>query len=125
MYVLFLSLLQYFSFCTIIVRNSQTCKIPVHFVPGNTLRGDYQRTVAIPATIETDGGKKLLSATNFDVTREESAALYQNGREAAQRFLAGWDFQRWKAVYRNPAAAMARVRGQRREPLDFTQRGIS
>lgn len=91
----------------------------------STSRGDYQRTVAIPATIETEGGKKLLSATDFDVTREESAALYQNGREAAQRFLAGWDFQRWKAVYRNPAAAMARVRGQRREPLDFTQRGIS
>ena len=45
MHVLFLSLLQYFSFCTIIVRNSQTCKIPVHFVPGNTLRGNYQRTV--------------------------------------------------------------------------------
>lgn len=45
MHILFLPLLQYFSFCTIIVRNSQTCKIPVHFVPGNTLRGDYQRTV--------------------------------------------------------------------------------
>ena len=29
MHVLFLSLLRYFSFCTIIVRNSQTCKIPV------------------------------------------------------------------------------------------------
>ncbi len=90
----------------------------------STSRGDFQRTVAISATVETEAGKKLLSATDFDVTREESAALYQNGREAAQMFLAGWDFQRWKAVYRNQAAA-SRSRGQRRELLDFTQRGIS
>ncbi len=52
----------------------------------------YVRTIAIPV----DG----ISATQFDLSREETEHLYQNGRQAAQRFFATWDFAAYKAAYR-------------------------
>ena len=34
------------------------------------------------------------------MTQEESDLLYQNGAEAAKKFLATWNFEEWKNKYR-------------------------
>lgn len=62
--------------------------------------GDYQRTISIPTNIEIDGIKKQINTTDFDITREESDALFDNGLRAAEKFLSTWDFDIWKKKYR-------------------------
>jgi len=52
----------------------------------------FVRTVAIP----TLGVK----TTEFDVTREKTEALYQSGRQAAETFLATWNFEEYVQRYR-------------------------
>ncbi|OGW16938.1 MAG: hypothetical protein A3G93_08650 [Nitrospinae bacterium RIFCSPLOWO2_12_FULL_45_22] len=37
---------------------------------------------------------------DFDITREQSQALFKNGEEAARTFLIHWDFDEWKNRYR-------------------------
>jgi NTE family protein len=34
-----------------------------------------------------------IKATNFDITKEQQAKLYQNGKKYAKEFLADWDFK--------------------------------
>ena len=58
---------------------------------------NFVRTIAIP----TLG----IGTTEFDISRERSQALYRSGREAAEKFLAGWDFAAYLAKYRKPAGA--------------------
>lgn len=53
----------------------------------------FVRTIAIPV----DG----ISATRFDLSREEAERLYSNGRIAAQQFFSTWDFAAYKAAYRS------------------------
>ncbi len=53
----------------------------------------FVRTIAIPV----DG----ISATRFDLSREEAERLYSNERSAAQQFFATWDFPAYKAAYRS------------------------
>lgn len=68
-------------------------------------RGDYERTIRIPTAVKMDGGTKQISATDFDISREESQALFENGERAAAEFLKNWDFDRWKRVYRMSGGA--------------------
>ncbi len=63
-------------------------------------RGDYERTIKIPNTIEVNGVKKKINTVDFDITREESRALFNNGLKAAEDFLSKWDFDAWKKKYR-------------------------
>lgn len=63
-------------------------------------RGDYERTIRIPTEVELNGEKKQISATDFDISREESRALFDNGERAASGFLKDWDFDKWKRIYR-------------------------
>jgi NTE family protein len=51
--------------------------------------------------VDTTGVK----ATDFDLDHETQDRLYQNGREAASRFLDTWDFDAYNAKYRVPAAS--------------------
>lgn len=53
---------------------------------------DFVRTVAIP----TLGVK----TTEFDLSQEKSEALYQSGREAAEKFFNSWNFERYVKNYR-------------------------
>jgi hypothetical protein len=53
---------------------------------------DFARTIAIP----TLG----VSATNFALTRDQSNALYESGRRAAEDFLRTWDFAQYVATFR-------------------------
>lgn len=53
---------------------------------------NYVRTIRIP----TLGVK----TTEFDITRERSLALYQSGRDAADKFFASWDFTSYVKQYR-------------------------
>ncbi len=62
--------------------------------------GDFQRTISIPTGVEIDGVIKQIGSTDFDITREESAALFNNGVKAAKSFLSAWDFSEWKKKYR-------------------------
>lgn len=63
-------------------------------------RGDYGRTIRIPTVVEIGEEKKQISSTDFDISREESLALFENGERAAEKFLRSWDFNRWKNIYR-------------------------
>jgi NTE family protein len=63
-------------------------------------RGDYDRTIAISTTVEIEGGKKKIGTTDFNITRAESRALYDNGLNSAEVFLDNWDFEAWKKKYR-------------------------
>jgi NTE family protein len=44
-----------------------------------------------------------VKATDFDLDAATQAALYSNGRRAATRFLAGWNFERYVATFRGGA----------------------
>jgi NTE family protein len=52
----------------------------------------FTRTIPIP----TLG----VGTTDFDISREKSEALYQSGREAAEKFFATWDFVDYIEKYR-------------------------
>lgn len=41
-----------------------------------------------------------IKATDFDLSRENAAALYDNGRQAAEDFLGTWDFDSYKEKFR-------------------------
>lgn len=62
--------------------------------------GDFQRTILISTTIETEKGAKAIKTTDFDITPQECLLLQQNGSKAATDFLLDWDFIKWKAMYR-------------------------
>lgn len=67
-------------------------------------KGDFQRTIAIPTTVQINGKVKNISATDFDISRLESMELFQNGVDAAERFLRNWNFEEWKYAYRYSSA---------------------
>ncbi len=52
----------------------------------------YVRTIAIPV----DG----IGVTRFNLRKDEAQKLYQNGKAAAEKFFATWDFEAYKAAYR-------------------------
>lgn len=66
----------------------------------NESGGDFARTVAIPVTVKVDGKEKKIKATDFDITKEESFQLYQNGWNAGEQFRKNWNFESWKKNYR-------------------------
>ena len=66
-------------------------------------KGDYDRTVGIPTVVTVNGAEKEIKTVDFDMNREESDALYENGVKAAKDFLGTWDFGQWKKRYRQPA----------------------
>jgi len=68
------------------------------------IHGDLQRTIAIPIAVEINGIRKKISTTDFNITADESAALFANGLAAAENFLASWNFAAWKTQYRCAAA---------------------
>jgi len=72
-------------------------------------KGDYERTIKIPTEVRMGEGREIkkINGTDFDITEEESRALFENGRNAAEQFLARWDFEEWKRRYRNGDGAYA------------------
>jgi len=52
----------------------------------------FSRTIPIP----TLG----IGTTEFDITREKSEALYQSGKDAAEKFFATWNFAKYIDKYR-------------------------
>ena len=52
-------------------------------------------------TITIDTGD--ISSTNFNLTTEQKQTLFNNGVAAANDFLAHWDFEAYKALYRSGA----------------------
>jgi NTE family protein len=42
-----------------------------------------------------------IGSTDFQLTTQQKENLYQSGRKAAQAFLASWDFEAYKAMYRS------------------------
>ncbi|MGD8371508.1 MAG: patatin-like phospholipase family protein [Syntrophobacterales bacterium] len=63
-------------------------------------KGDYDRTIGIPTVITLNGVEKEIGTTDFNITQEESQALYENGVRVAKEFLMKWDFNKWKKKYR-------------------------
>lgn len=66
-------------------------------------KGDFQRTIGIPTVVTVKNVEKEIKTTDFDITQEESQALFKNGAEAAREFLKTWDFEAWKRKYRRNA----------------------
>jgi NTE family protein len=64
-------------------------------------KGDYERTIGITTTVTVSGKEKEIKSTDFDLTKEESRLLYENGVTAGRKFLDAWDFDTWKASYRS------------------------
>lgn len=62
---------------------------------------DYLRTIPIP----TVG----VRTTEFGITAEKVARLYESGRRAAQEFLAGWDHDEYVRKARAPKTAKGRA----------------
>ncbi|MFH1639641.1 MAG: patatin-like phospholipase family protein [Chloroflexota bacterium] len=60
----------------------------------------FVRTIPIP----TLG----VGTTEFDLSRERSEALYQSGREAAEKFFARWDFASYVTKFRGVTSAPSR-----------------
>jgi NTE family protein len=68
-----------------------------------TMTGFYDRmhvegTDATERTIFVDTGK--VKATDFELSPQDQAMLYVNGREAAEAFLDTWDFEAYKERHR-------------------------
>lgn len=63
-------------------------------------KGDLQRSILIPITINQNGKKIKIKSTDFSITKEESEAIFQNGYTAAENFLFTWNFEAWKRKYR-------------------------
>lgn len=63
-------------------------------------KGDYDRTIGIPVTVDINGRKKKIGTVDFDISSKESKALFENGFKAATGFLAKWNFNAWKKKYR-------------------------
>jgi hypothetical protein len=49
-----------------------------------------------------------IQPTDFLLTDQQKEDLYQSGRKAAQEFLAHWDFEAYKAMYRSGQPAPTR-----------------
>ena len=47
--------------------------------------------IARSVYVDTTG----VSSYDFDLSVEQQQRLLENGREAAEKFLAGWDYERW------------------------------
>lgn len=62
--------------------------------------GDYERTIGISAAAGEGEARHKISAVDFDISREDSRALFENGWSAAERFLRTWNFEIWKKKYR-------------------------
>jgi NTE family protein len=56
-------------------------------------QANYARTIPIP----TLGVK----TTEFDIPHDRAKALFQSGHHAAERFLAGWNFEEYKQKFRS------------------------
>lgn len=63
-------------------------------------KGDYDRTIGIPITVDINGRKKKIGTVDFDISPEERKALFNNGFQTATDFLARWNFNDWKKKYR-------------------------
>jgi NTE family protein len=59
-------------------------------------QANFVRTIAIP----TCG----ITTTQFNITLEQTQELFDSGRNAANSFLASWDFDKYKAKYRTAPA---------------------
>ena len=73
-------------------------------------QADYARTISI----KTLG----VGTTEFDITPERAEGLYRSGREAAEEFLASWDFEAYVEEFRS-----GRRRRGRRDALAAAMRG--
>ena len=66
-------------------------------------KGDFDRTIGIATVIKMAGIEKEIKTVDFDITQDESEALFNNGEESAKQFLATWNFEEWKKTYRRKA----------------------
>ncbi len=62
--------------------------------------GDHERSICIPTTVQVGNQKTIIGTVDFDITPEQSIALFDNGLKAGKVFLQGWDFDAWKKKYR-------------------------
>lgn len=61
--------------------------------------GDYQRTIRISAVVGRKENRHKVSAVDFDISQEDSQALFENGWSGAEQFLRRWNFEEWKKKY--------------------------
>ncbi len=84
----------------------------------STSKGNKQRTIFISTVIDTGRGPKNIGTTDFDITREESDALFQNGIDAAKEFLSRWDYEYWRRSFKSQAVKEALIHTSERSDRD-------
>lgn len=52
--------------------------------------GDYERTIRISTAVGNGEERHKINAVDFDISREDSMALFENGQRAARQFLQGF-----------------------------------
>lgn len=62
--------------------------------------GDRERSILISSLIQKQDETTAISTTDFNITKAESEALYENGVTAAREFLAHWNFAQWQRTFR-------------------------
>jgi len=65
----------------------------------STTKGDLDRSILIPTDVAADGKTARVSTTDFGISKAVSMALLENGRHAAETFLAQWNFSHWKTRF--------------------------
>jgi len=74
---------------------------------------DIRQTVVISPVIEAEGERKTVSAVDFEISGQERLALFENGRQAAERFLkaAGYSVKKEKQEQPVGHSCSARIYG--------------
>ena len=60
--------------------------------------GRYMKSATFVRTIPIPSAE--VKTTEFDLSEEKKMVLYQAGRKAAEKFLANWDFEKYKQEFR-------------------------
>lgn len=62
--------------------------------------GNYERTIRIGTSAGSGEERRKISAVDFEISEDDSRALFENGWSAADRFLNTWNSENWKRRYR-------------------------
>ena len=61
--------------------------------------GDYERTIHISAVVGDGENRRKINAVDFQIGREDSQALFDNGWKAADQFLSDWNLKKRRPEY--------------------------
>lgn len=64
------------------------------------IEGDFERTIRISTAVGFKEERHKINAVDFNISKKDSQALFENGWKAAEKFLNEWNFEGWKRRFR-------------------------